>query len=377
MSGRMGLALKTIRENLLLSALLLIIMVVPLVAFLVYQYSNSQVLLPLSSKEMDEVSGILTNEEIPFDISGEGLLVTENDLLNVQALLSGKNVGAKERVGYEIFQGNDIGLSDISRRVGYTRALQGELEQTILMMPGVDEVRVHVNLPEKTRVGKVKQPGSAAVYLKLESEGYLSHLEYVLSDLMHASLPGIESKDIKIISEYGEAQNRELLSLPMSLRIRSFLEQSYREKSISLLSRMFKQESFAVELTVKINTSKTTTKKSVPLSGERAKDAVLLNSKNRTVKSSKDKDSESTSVVERNYQVGMVNETTQGQEYSLESVSVGVLLPSDLSDSEVAVIKNMLMSALSLDESRGDTIVVANLLNVGGKLPSVIAEHVD
>ena len=62
--------------------------------------------------------------------------------------LASKGLPNTSGVGFEIFDRSNFGISDFVQRTNYTRALQGELAQTIEQMQGVKKARVMVVLPE-------------------------------------------------------------------------------------------------------------------------------------------------------------------------------------------------------------------------------------
>ncbi|MGJ3628959.1 hypothetical protein AB5I41_22725 [Sphingomonas sp. MMS24-JH45] len=56
-----------------------------------------------------------------------------------------------------------MGLTDFAQKINYQRALQGELERTIMMAAGIERARVHLALPERSLLRTDRSAPKAAV----------------------------------------------------------------------------------------------------------------------------------------------------------------------------------------------------------------------
>lgn len=71
--------------------------------------------------------------------------------------------------GYELMDsGSSFGMTDEEFKIKKVRMQQGELEKTIKSFPQVEEARVHITEAKDSVFVKDKEPGKAAVYLKLK-----------------------------------------------------------------------------------------------------------------------------------------------------------------------------------------------------------------
>lgn len=64
--------------------------------------------------------------------------------------------------------GSSFGMTDEEFKIKKVRMQQGELEKTIKSFPQVEEARVHITEAKDSVFVKDKEPGKAAVYLKLK-----------------------------------------------------------------------------------------------------------------------------------------------------------------------------------------------------------------
>ena len=104
----------------------------------------------LGEKEASEVVQVLEEQNIPYQIAGGGssIYVPSKDVYRVRMDLASKGLPNTGGVGFEIFDRSNFGISDFVQRTNYSRAIQGELAQTIEQMQGVKKARVMVVLPE-------------------------------------------------------------------------------------------------------------------------------------------------------------------------------------------------------------------------------------
>ena len=77
--------------------------------------------------------------------------------------------------GFELMDGSSsFGMTDEEFKIKKIRMQQGELEKTIKSFSQVDNVRVHITPSKDSVFVEDKEPGKAAVYLKLVAGNDLS-----------------------------------------------------------------------------------------------------------------------------------------------------------------------------------------------------------
>jgi flagellar biosynthesis/type III secretory pathway M-ring protein FliF/YscJ len=82
----------------------------------------------------------------------------------------------------------------------------------------------------------------------------------------------------------------------------------------------------------------------------------------RTVSSTAESNKEKTDVTEKSYHVGTLNEYVTSDDFAVKRVTVGVFLAKNVLDDDLEVINKVLSSALGLESSRGDEVVIAAVL---------------
>jgi len=125
-------------------------------------YSN------LSAEDAGNVINKLKEKKIPYQVKDTAIYVPSDKVHELRLELASQGIPSGGGVGFEIFDKTSIGLTEFSQRVNYIRALQGELQRTIKQLQEVDQVRVHIAIPEKTIFTEKEDHPTASVVLKLK-----------------------------------------------------------------------------------------------------------------------------------------------------------------------------------------------------------------
>ena len=123
----------------------------------------------LSLKDIDTLRNTLEGQSIPNKIgpNGHSILVPSAQVHEARIFLAGKGLpNGSEKVGLEIFDRPSFGLSNLQQRVNHTRALQGELSNTIGKMTGIEAADVMINMPENKLFEDSLSQASASVFLQ-------------------------------------------------------------------------------------------------------------------------------------------------------------------------------------------------------------------
>ena len=134
---------------------------------------NYKVLMTeLESADAQTVSAELSEKKIPFQLSADGKSISvpadQLDAARVQVAGSKTQSG---RLGFEIFDKASWGQTEFDEKVNYQRALEGELERTIMTMDGIKNARVHLVMATESVFLDREQGAKASVTLKLGSNG--------------------------------------------------------------------------------------------------------------------------------------------------------------------------------------------------------------
>lgn len=105
----------------------------------------------LSMEDAAAAAEKIREERIPVELrdSGRTIMVPAGDVYRARLLLAAAGLPKKSTSGLELFEQPKFGLTDFAQRVNHQRALQGELERTIMNMDGIQSVKVMLVLPSE------------------------------------------------------------------------------------------------------------------------------------------------------------------------------------------------------------------------------------
>ena len=115
--------------------------------------------------ETDAAAVIAQLEErgVPFEITdgGKAIRVPSENVLGERLQLAAAEIPSRGIVGFEVFDEVSFTITDLTQRVNFQRALEGELVRTIQSLDAVKLARVHLVLPEQALFSEQQSPTTA------------------------------------------------------------------------------------------------------------------------------------------------------------------------------------------------------------------------
>src|ERR1700676_5020998 len=99
--------------------------------------------------------------------NGTTLLVPEDKVPELRLEMAGLGLPQKGRIGFEIFDKTNFGVTDFAEHVNYRRAVEGELERSVMALSEVEQARVHITFPKESVFSEAQQPAKASVLIKI------------------------------------------------------------------------------------------------------------------------------------------------------------------------------------------------------------------
>src|SRR6185437_4810012 len=91
------------------------------------------------------------------------------------------------RIGFELFDKTNFGATEFVEHINYRRALEGELERTVMSLAEVEQARVHVTFPKESVYLDSRQPAKASVVVKIRPGTQLSPQNVIAIEHLLAS----------------------------------------------------------------------------------------------------------------------------------------------------------------------------------------------
>lgn len=169
-----------------------------------------------SSLDPADAGGVidyLKSEHVPYRVNqDEGRIeVPRSRVHEVRMALASRGIPQGGGVGFELFDKQTLGMTDFVQRLGYQRALQGELARTIAELSAVEAARVHLALPERSLFVADERHPTASVVVRLRP-GRAMHLEQVdaVVHLVAGSVEGLRPRDVTVVDVAGNVLTHEL-----------------------------------------------------------------------------------------------------------------------------------------------------------------------
>ncbi|MDD2540115.1 MAG: flagellar basal-body MS-ring/collar protein FliF [Desulfuromonadaceae bacterium] len=201
----------------------------------------------LTSEDAGEIVKKLKDAKTPYQITadGKGILVPSDKVYELRLTLASEGIPQGGGVGFEIFDRKNFGMTEFVQKINYQRALQGELSRTIAQLSGVDQVRVHLVIPEKSLFRDNERPATASIVLKMKSNRTLTDSEVQgVVHLVSASIEGMDPEQVTILDSRGKMLSKGGNSDPAA-RLTSAMQETERaydrnaeERIQSLLDRI-------------------------------------------------------------------------------------------------------------------------------------------
>src|SRR3984957_4597690 len=104
--------------------------------------------------------------EYRLDQGGATVLAPSAQIPELRLELASAGLPKTGRIGFELFDKTNFSATEFTERVNYTRALEGELERSIMTLSEVESARVHVTFPRDSVFLESQQPGKASIIVR-------------------------------------------------------------------------------------------------------------------------------------------------------------------------------------------------------------------
>jgi flagellar M-ring protein FliF len=180
----------------------------------------------LNPEDANAIVAKLKDQKKKYVVEGNSIMVAapRNEIDELRMEISGSGLGRSGKIGYEIFDKNQFGMTDFTEQINLQRALEGELSRTIGTLSEISQARVHIVLPKDSYFEETKADAKASVVLTLKK----------------GAVPGLNTHSVSIIDEEGRllsqsVESGESARAEMESGIREQLEKEMSGKVISIL----------------------------------------------------------------------------------------------------------------------------------------------
>jgi flagellar M-ring protein FliF len=165
----------------------------------------------LSPEDASAVVAKVRESGMEFRLSegGTTVLVPSASVAEVRLQLAGAGIPHSGRIGFELFDKTNFNTSDFAEQVNYHRALEGELERSVMAISEIELARVHLTFPKDSIYLDSKQAAKASVLVKLRSGSKLSPQNVAaVCQLTASAVEGLLPEAVTVVDMRGNLLNR-------------------------------------------------------------------------------------------------------------------------------------------------------------------------
>src|SRR6266853_668271 len=223
------------------------------------RWNQEQDFKPLYNNLAGEDAGALVNKlketgvEYRLADNGTAILVPSARVAEARLAMAVAGLPKSGRIGYELFDKANFGASEFAEQVNYHRAIEGELERSIMSIREVEQARVHVTLAKDSVYTESRQAAKASVLVKLHAGARLSPQNIVaICQLTASAVPELSVEQVSLVDTNGTLLNRPRRNAPgdgsdgseASLEYRKSVEKDVQNKIASTLEPLLGAEHF-------------------------------------------------------------------------------------------------------------------------------------
>ena len=141
--------------------------------------------------------------------SGDSVLVPSAKLADARLELAAAGLPKTGRIGYELFDKSNLGATEFVEHINYRRALEGELERSVMALSEVEQARVHVSFPKDSVFLESREPAKASVMVKIRPGAKLSPRNVMaVTHLVGSAVEGLSPDNVSVLDMQGNLLSR-------------------------------------------------------------------------------------------------------------------------------------------------------------------------
>lgn len=358
----------------------------------------------MAPEDAGSVTASLKEKNIEYRLSDGGatILVKADKVAEVRLQMAAAGLPHTGRLGFELFDQTNFGASEFTEQVNYHRAIEGELERSVMTLREVERARVHITMPKESLYLESRQPAKASILVKLRAGAKLSPANIAaITQLAASAVQGLQANQVTVLDTAGNLLNRpkpvgledSAEASEAALEYRKQLERDIQTKiaqtlepilgpehfrigvsaDIDLTSGDFSEEIFDPDKSVMVSSQTT---QDMPAPGAPAQAGVpgTASSLPRATASQAAAGASVTNYGRRTenttYQTSRTVKHTKLGQGALKKLSLSILVDHNLrydqgkpiieppTPEKLQVIKDVISAAVGVDAMRGDQLVV-------------------
>lgn len=382
---------KTFNKGIRIAIIVTIITFIIAIISMFFYNSSTKYKVLFSSLEATDAQVVinkLNEKKVDMKIEGNTILVPKSEVDQLRLELAPELSNGS--TGYELMDSaSSFGMTDEEFKLKKLRMQQGELEKTIKSFPQVETARVHITPSKDSVFVEDKEPGKAAVYLKISSGNKLTK-EQVKSivALVSKGTENVPEENIEVVDdnmnllteglfdEDNVAVSSDAISQQFSLEKK--YEEELQNSIIQLLEPVVGKGKVKTSVNVDldfdsrqktetvIDPNKVIVSQQVikEINGENAGESTASpvdNNMGNTIDEENNNNGSSREEVNTNYESGKTETKTISAPGEVKRLTASVFVDGNIEGNVQSAIEESVANAIGIKTDRGDSISVVGM----------------
>ena len=159
----------------------------------------------LNPDDIGAITKELAAKDVPYELTDGGttIAVPQDQVYQLRADLAGTALPSSGTVGYGVLDNQGLTTSEFGQRVGFQRAMEGELGKTIEAINGIETAVVHLAIPRDEVFALDAQKASASVLVKTNGAKLDAEQVQAIRNLVSSGIEGMVPEDVSIADDKG------------------------------------------------------------------------------------------------------------------------------------------------------------------------------
>src|SRR5208337_3343722 len=132
------------------------------------------------------------------------VLVPSARIAELRLVMAASGLPKAGRIGFELFDKTNLGATEFTEHVNYRRALEGELERSVMSLAEVEQARVHLTFPKDSVFLDAQQPAKASVLVKVRPGTRLAPANVqAINHLVASAVEGLSPDAVSVLDMNG------------------------------------------------------------------------------------------------------------------------------------------------------------------------------
>lgn len=165
----------------------------------------------LAPADAGQIVNHLKQNGITYRVADGGttVLVPSAKVAETRLQMAAAGLPKTGRIGFELFDKTNFGITDFAEQVNYHRALEGELERSVMAMVEVERARVHITAAKDSVFSSSRRPAKASVLVRLRPGAKLSPQNVqALAYLVASAVEGLQPEAVSVMDMQGNLLKR-------------------------------------------------------------------------------------------------------------------------------------------------------------------------